>query len=165
MDKQVVPYIYFYYKNPPYYKYEKEPEVVERIAQEKGITIQHFLNLINLENVRDSAEEEYEKSPVTNDWQEWQKQNELLFEKIGSYVTEFNQNYKNEESLNYKVIIFDWNPEAGVLCISVTTNLVNLHDTQMALGLTQEKRQEINKISLEIFKDFGEFLKDKFIKE
>jgi hypothetical protein len=40
---------------------------------------------------------------------------------------------------------------------------MDLHDPAVIVGLTKEKREELHKMSLEIFKSFGEFLKTKFL--
>jgi|GEM_PF-2080179 len=164
LDKYVLPYIYFFFKEKPYYKYEKEAECVGKVIKEKGITVQNYLDWIDVDDAREKAEEEYKKSSVFNEWQEWEKKNEVLFSKLGELASQFNTEYRKDGDFIYwKMAVWEWDKEDGVLAFSPITNRMDLHDPAVIVGLTKEKREELHKMSLEIFKDFGEFLKTKFL--
>ncbi len=163
-DKYVLPYIYFSFQGIPDLKYEKEAESVEKVIKEKGITVQNYLDWIHVDDAREKAEEEYKKSPILNEWQEWEKKNEALFSKLGELASQFNNEYRKDGDFIYwKMAVWEWNKENGILCFSPVTNRMDLHDPAVIVGLTKEKREELHKMSLEIFKDFGEFLKTDFL--
>lgn len=163
-DEYVLPYIYFSFQGVPNLKYEKEAEVVEKVIKEKGITVQNYLDWIDVGDAREKAEEEYKKSLVLNEWQKWEKANEDFFKKLGDLTNQFNSEYRKDGDFIYwKMTVWEWNKENGILCFSPITNRMDLHDSAVIVGLTKEKRDELHKMSLEIFKDFGEFLKTKFL--
>lgn len=92
---------------------------------------------------------------------DWQNLNEELFNKIGALAKEFNDSsLKEGERIYWKMIIWNWEKEKGLLCVSPTTNRMDLHDPSVVLGLTKEKRMELRATSLELFEDFGEYLKN-----
>ncbi len=92
---------------------------------------------------------------------DWQNLNEELFNKIGALAKEFNDSSSKEgERIYWKMIIWNWDKEKGLLCISPTTNRMDLHDPSVVLGLTKEKRTELRATALELFKEFGEYLKN-----
>lgn len=163
-DKYVLPYVYFSFQGKPFLKYEKEAEIVEKITKERGITIQNYFDWINLDEIREKAEEEYKKSPILKEYQEWENKNETFFQKLGELTNEFNGEYIKDGDLKYwKMAIFEWDKENGILCFSLIYNRMDLHDPAVVLGLTTEKRKELHQMSLVIFKNFGDFLKTKFI--
>lgn len=165
-DEYVLPYIYFSFQGVPNLKYEKEAEVVEKVIKEKGITVQNYLDWIDVGDAREKAEEEYKKSFVLNEWQKWEKANEDFFKKLGDLTSQFNSEYRKDGDFIYwKMTVWEWNKENGILCFSPITNRMDLHDPAVIVGLTKEKREELHKMSLEIFKDFGGFLKNKFLNE
>lgn len=165
-DKYVLPYIYFSFRGMPNLKYEKEAEVVEKVIKEKGITVQNYLDWIDVGDAREKAEEEYKKSPILNDWQEWENKNEDFFKKLGELTSQFNSKHRKDGDFIYwKMAVWEWDKENGILCFSPITNRMDLHDPAVIVGLTKEKREELHKMSLEILKDFGGFLKNKFLNE
>lgn len=165
-DEYLLPYIYFSFQGMPWCKYEKEAEVIEKVVKEKGITIQNYLDWIHIDDVREKAEEEYKKSPVLKEWQEWESKNGIFFKKLGELTSQFNSEYKKDgEFIYWKMAVWEWNKETGILCFSPITNRMDLHDPAVIVGLIKERREELHKMSLEIFKDFGEFLKEKFINQ
>lgn len=163
-DKYVLPYVYFSFQGTPFVKYEKEADVVEKVTKEKGITIQNYLDWIDVGDTREKAEEEYKQSSVTDEWQEWKKKNEDFFKKLGELTSQFNSEYRKDgEFIYWKMAIWEWNKETGILCFSPITNRMDLHDPAVIIGLTKEKREDLHKMSVEIFKAFGEFLKTTFL--
>ncbi len=91
---------------------------------------------------------------------DWQNLNEEFFTKIGTLAKEFNDSSSKEgEKIYWKMIIWNWDKEKGLLCVSPTTNRMDLHDPAVVLGLTKEKRTELLATSLVLFKEFGEYLK------
>ncbi len=163
-DKYVLPYIYFSFQGTPYCKYEKESEIVEKVVKEKGITIQNYLDWTHVDDAREKAEEEYKKSSVLKEWQEWENKNDIFFKKLGELTSQFNSEYRKDGDFIYwKMAVWEWNRENGILCFSPITNRMDLHDPAVIVGVTKEKREELHKMSLEIFKNFGEFLKTQFL--
>lgn len=93
---------------------------------------------------------------------DWQNLNEAFFTKIGALAKEFNDSSSKEsDRIYWKMIIWNWDKEKGLLCVSPTTNRMDLHDSSVVLGLTKEKRTELRSTALELFNEFGEFLKSK----
>ena len=163
-DKYILPYVYFSFQSTPYIKYEREAEVVEKITREKNISIQNYLDWISVDEVRQNAEEEYEKSPITTEWQVWEKNNEDFFKKVDDLVAEYNnENKRSSNTTDWRMIVWEKSKEIGLLCLSAIMNEMDLHDPAVIVALGKEKREELHTTSLQLFKDFGEFLKNKFL--
>lgn len=161
-DKYVLPYIFFLFQGVPNLKYTKEAEVVERITKEKDITIQNYLDWFDIDEVREKAEKEYKKSPILDEWKEWENKNRFFFKKLEELTEQFNSEYRKDFT-SWKMVVWEWSKEGGILCFSLITSSMDLHDPAIILSLTKEKRKELHKISLEIFKKFGQFLKNHFL--
>lgn len=81
------------------------------------------------------------------------------FLEIGEKCIQFNMESKDAEKfINWKVIVFEFDKDKALFCLSATTNRMDLHDPSVVTGLTMEKRSELLKTSLLLLSDFNEFL-------
>lgn len=123
----------------------------EKLTQDKYVLPYVFFSLKDRPEVKDGKE-----------WFDWKNKNEELFTHLGDLTIKFNQNSRKDGDFIYwKMIVWNWDKENGILCFSPTTNRMDLHDSSVVIGLTNQKRAELRATALELFKDFGEYLENK----
>ena len=162
LDKRLNPVINFYAADKPYYVYENEPAVVEQIAKEHDITIQNYIDWVNIPEIVQQAEEEYQKSPITNEWKAWSAKNKALFKDLGDLVKEFNETHT--QFLPFSMRLY-YRESDGMMDMTCFHADINIDRDSVQRELPLEQRKEILEQAQMICESFGKFLKQKYSKE
>lgn len=123
----------------------------ENLTQDKYVLPYVFFSLKDRPEVQEGKE-----------WFDWKNKNEEFFTHLGDLTIKFNLiNRKDGDYIHWKMVVWNWDKENGILCFSPTTTRMDLHDSAVVMGLTKQKRIELRTTSLELFNNFGEYLKNK----
>lgn len=158
IDNQPVPNIYFHYQGKPYYKYEREPEVVEKITQREQVTVANYLNWIDLQSLHDEAKADFSTSPVTADWQKWAPINEQFAHRMESVIGVFSA--EQDGHLELGIAMDD---DSGTCLISVREKGHTLYTSTECSSLSQEERRLLHTESLKLCDAAGKYLRELFL--